>query len=107
MPRAWPSHARPQYRIEFADFVVRVSSPVMRQSIRWQPLLLFASLLLAVSLAVGGWALGRWRSHEHAATEKPTPPRSTVPIEADTIKVVAVPDARGLIQLDPASAALI
>ena len=79
----------------------------MRQSIPWQLLLLISSLLLALSLAIGGWALGRWRSHEHAATEKPTPPRSTVPIEPAAAKPVAVPDARGSIQLDPASAALI
>jgi hypothetical protein len=37
----------------------------MQRATHWQPLLLTASLVVAIVFAIGGWTLGRWRSRRH------------------------------------------
>ncbi len=75
----------------------------MPRSFLWQPILLAASALLAIALAIGGWTLGRRRSHQHSGP-KPAPP---APIEAQaTPNAIAIPDASGAILLEPSTATL-
>jgi hypothetical protein len=85
----------------------------MRPSLNWQPLLLIASFSLAIALAVGGWALGRWRSREHAEPAKLRPARQSVQanlpvaVEAkDSQKSIATPNPEGSILLEPSRATL-
>jgi hypothetical protein len=83
----------------------------MRPSFNWQPILLIASLLLAIAFALGGWALGRSRLREHAESNKSGPapqfPRVSVaaPLSAKAAQTsVAIPSADGSILLEPSHA---
>jgi len=85
----------------------------MRPSLNWHPLLLITSFALAIAFALGGWALGRWRSREHTEAAKLSPARQSsqahlpLPVEAkDTQKSIATPNPEGSILLEPSRATL-
>src|SRR4051794_28744392 len=75
----------------------------MSRSLGWQPLLLVVAFLLAISLAAGGWLLGRSRwQMRREETQAGSIPSSSANADgnAQMEKPTAAPDASGDITLD-------
>ncbi len=69
----------------------------------WHSILLAASLILALSFALAGWALGRWHSLKHTNLPKAASASSEPKVVPNS---VPVPNASGAIVLEPSNAVL-